>query len=78
VARETNLFVNGWKATGKNIQVPQYSVDVTINWIRDDGTTGTATETLLFPNFLQRVGAADLKEWFTDLLVREARQRLVN
>jgi len=42
------------------------------------GTTGTATETLLFPNFLQRVGAADLKEWLTDLLVREARQRLVN
>lgn len=78
MAREVNLYVNNWKATGNNIRVPQYSVDVTINWMCDDGTTGTATETLLFPNFLQRVGAADMKEWLTELMIHEARQRLVN
>jgi len=25
MAREVNLFVNNWQATGKNISVPQYS-----------------------------------------------------
>lgn len=76
MAREVNLFVSNWKATGKNISVPQYSVDVTINWIAKDGTTHTRSETLKFPNFLQTVGAADLKEWLTELMLREARERL--
>jgi len=78
MAREINLFTSNWKATGKNISVPQYSVDVTINWTADDGTPNTRSETLRFPNFLQNVGAADLKEWLTELMTREARQRLVD
>ena len=78
MARELNLFTSNWKATGKNISVPQYSVDVTLNWIDDSGGSHTASETLRFPNFLQNVGAADLKEWLTELMTREARQRLVD
>lgn len=74
--KEVNIFVNNWKATGKNISVPQYSVNLTINWTDATGASFTATETLLFPNFLSRVGTADLKEWLTELMVREARERL--
>lgn len=77
MAREVNIFVNGWQATGKNISVPQYSVNFTIDWIDDEGVSHTRSETLKFPNFLANVGAADLKEWLTELLAREARQRLV-
>lgn len=40
------------------------------------GAAHTRTETLKFPNFLQTVGAADLKEWLTELMLREARQRM--
>jgi len=76
MAREVNLFVNNWQATGKNISVPQYSVDVTLNWIDNEGEAHTRSETLKFPNFLSNVGAADLKEWLTDLMIREARQQL--
>ena len=76
MAREVNLYVNNWMATGKNISVPQYAVDVTINWIDNAGVSHTKSETLKFPNFLQSVGAADLKEWLTDLMIREARERL--
>ena len=72
----TNLYTDNWRATGKTISVPQYSVDVTIQWTDKLGLPKERTETLLFPNFLQRVGAADLKEWLTDLMIREARQRL--
>lgn len=78
MAREVNLFVNNWIKTGKNISVPQYTVDVTINWIDNEGVSHTRSETLKFPNFLANVGAADLKEWLTELMIREARQRLVN
>lgn len=76
MAREANLFVNNWQATGKNISVPQYTVDVTINWVDNKGVSRTASETLKFPNFLSNVGVADLKEWLTDLMIREARERL--
>ena len=78
MTRELNLFTSNWQATGKNISVPQYSVNVQINWIDNEGLPHTASKTLLFPNFLSRVGAADLKEWLTDLMLREATQRLVN
>lgn len=78
MAREVNLFTSNWQATGKNISVPQYSVNVTLNWIDSEGLPHTRSETLKFPNFLQNVGAADLKEWLTELMIREAQQRLVN
>jgi len=77
MAREVNLFVNNWQATGKNISVPQYTVDVTLNWIDNEGLTHTRSETLKFPNFLQKVGAQDLKDWLTELMIREARERLI-
>lgn len=71
-----NIYTTNWRATGKNISVPQYSVNVTIMWTDKLGVQKERSETLLFPNFLQTVGAADLKEWLTDLMIREARQRL--
>lgn len=71
-----NIYTGNWKATGKNVSVPQYSIDVTIQWTDKLGVQQERTETLLFPNALQRVGAADLKEWLTELMVREARERL--
>ena len=76
MAREINVYTSNWHATAKNISVPQYSVDVRIDWIDNNGISQTRSETLLFPNFLSRVGAADLKEWLTDLMLREAQQRL--
>lgn len=72
----TNIYTSNWRATGKNISVPQYSVNVTINWTDKLGVEQTRSETILFPNFLQTVGAADLKDWPTELMIREARQRL--
>lgn len=71
-----NIYTGNWKATGKNVSVPQYSVNVTINWTDKLGVEQTRSETLLFPNFLKTVGTDDLKEWLTDLMIREARQRL--
>lgn len=76
MATNINVWTNNWKATGVNISVPQYSVDVTLQWTDSDGVQHTRSETLKFPNFLQNVGAADLKEWLIELMLREAHQRL--
>lgn len=76
MVREVNIYTSNWRATGTNVSVPQYAVDVTINATKNDGTGVTRSETLRFPNFLQKVGAADLKEWLTELMLREARERL--
>ena len=78
MAREVNLYTSNWQATGKTISVPQYSIDVQLDWIDNEGVSHTRSETLKFPNFLQNVGAADLKEWLTELMLSEAQQRLVN
>lgn len=77
MAREVNVYTSNWKATGTNVSVPQYRVDVTLNWVNDAGVAHTRSETVKFPNFLQNVGAADLKEWLTELMLREARERLI-
>lgn len=76
MASEVNIFTSNWKKTGVNVSVPQYSVDVTINWINNNGTPATRTVTLKFPNALTNLSADEMKKWITDILLREARQRL--
>ena len=76
MAKEVNVWTSNWRATGNNVQVPQYAVDITLQWITDTGEKKERSETIRFPNVLQNVKAADLKEWLTELMLREARQRL--
>lgn len=77
MAKDINIYTSNWKATGTNVNVPQYSVNVTLNWTDNAGIAHTRSETLKFPNFLQNVGAADLKEWLTELMLREAKERWI-
>ena len=76
MAREVNIWTDNWQNTGTSILVPQYTVDVIVQWIDNAGENHNRDETLKFPNCLQNVGGADLKEWLTELMLREARQRL--
>lgn len=76
MAREVNVYTSNWRATGNNVSVPQYAVDVTIKWVADDGTKKERSETLRFPNFLQNLTNDELKEWLTEMMLQEARQRL--
>lgn len=74
MAREVNVIWGNWKATGSNVSVPQYSIDVTYNWVDDAGAPHTATRTVLFPNFLQQVPAAWVQDELKDLMLRAARK----
>lgn len=76
MARSVNVWTDNWRATGNSVKVPQYAVDVTLRWMDNQGEWHERGETIRFPNFLQNVGKKDLKKWLTDLMLREARQRL--
>lgn len=73
----TNIYTKNWRETGKKVSVQQYSIEVEINWTDKDGVEQTRSETLLFPNMLSKVGNDDLKDKLTELMLSEARERLI-
>lgn len=73
MAREVNVFTGGWKATGNNVQVPQYETTIRFQWTRNNGTTGNQERTVRFPNALNGIPAARLKEYIEAILLNEAR-----
>ncbi len=71
-----NTWITNWRATDKTIPVPQYKVDVTIQWVDTEGNPHEWSGTPTFPNDLQDVPAAWLKEMLTELILRVARKKL--
>ena len=72
--REVNVFITNWQATGQTVNTPQYSVDVRIDWTKNDGTADTRTATVRFPNVLAQLPVAWVKQEMEDLLLRAARK----
>ena len=50
--RDVNIMLTNRRLTGTNVSVAQRAVDCTITWTKDDGTSGSDTRTLQFPNIL--------------------------
>lgn len=71
-----NVWISNWHATGIDVPVPQYEVDLTIEWNDRAGAPHSWTGTAVFPNDLQLVPVAWLKDVLEDLLLRCARKRL--
>ena len=76
MASNLNVWLTDWKKTGVNVQVPQYSVQVRLQFTKSDGEFVDRTETLKFPNVLSTFTAAELKEILERIIVDEARERL--
>jgi len=74
--RNVNVWVANWRAMGTNVPVPQYKVDVTIEWLDQQGESRSWTGTPTFPNDLQDVPVAWLKEVLQELILRVARKKL--
>ena len=71
-----NLYISGWQWTGSNVQTPQATADVEIYWKDENGDPKSWAGTVTFPNDLQLVPVAWVKDALTDLLIRAARKRL--
>ncbi len=75
MATNVNVWLDGWTDTGETVPCPKYTVDLRIEWVDAAGEAKSRTETLTFPNDLQLVPAAWLKEELQDLILRAARKR---
>ena len=71
-----NVGIINWRATGSTVPVPQYKVDVTLEWLDVEGNPHSWEGTPTFPNDLQGVPAAQLKDMLTELMLRVARKKL--
>ncbi len=76
MAKNINLWIDNWRWTGTDVPTPQARVDVRLEWTGDDGGAREWEGILTFPNDLQDVPVAWVKESLTDLMIRAARARL--
>ena len=70
-----NVIQTNVTKLGTTVAVNQYTVDLTITYIKADGTTGTVTKTSAFPNVLANaaIPAGWLQDQLVDLMYRAER-----
>lgn len=76
MARNVNVWLTNWRATGITVPVDQYTVDIKIQWTADDGGQREHVETVRFPNVLRDVPVAWLKDELVNLILRCVRKKL--
>lgn len=52
MARNVNVQTSNWRATGSNVSVPQFSQNVSVQWIDDAGVSHTWSGLIKFPDIL--------------------------
>lgn len=76
MAREVNVYFDSWQATGQNVLVPQYSVNMTVQWIDNNGVSHSHIEIVKFPNALTGLTVAEQKRLAIEVMLQELRERL--
>ena len=73
MARNVNVWIDGWRWTGQQVQTPQAEVNLRIEWTDNAGQQRQRIETVRFPNILADVPVAWLKQEMEDLMLRALR-----
>lgn len=73
--RDINIMV-GQIVKGGNVQMPSYTCEATVTYTRDDGTLGTWTGTLRFPQDLADVSLAWLRVHLLEFMLKAKRRAL--
>ena len=76
MARNVNVFTTNWQWTGNTVPTPQATVDIELHWKDNAGVDHEWSGVAMFPNDLQLVPVAWVKEALEELLLRAARKRL--
>lgn len=76
MAGSVNIWMADWRWTGKNVRTPEAEVDIRLEWTGADGLPREWEGTATFPDDLQLVPVAWVKEELEDLIIRAARKRL--
>lgn len=76
MGKNINVSVTNYTNLGTQVLVDQYSVDLQIDWTKNDGSPGATTQTVTFPNILGNAGISNawLKEHLTRLLLDALRE----
>lgn len=76
MARNVNIQISSFTDLGTQVPVDQYSVDLVIDWTKNDGSPGSKTQTVIFPNILNdpAISNAWLKRNLTELLLAALRE----
>lgn len=70
---EVNLYVGNWQDLGTTVEVPQYSFDIRYAWIDNAGQDHEWEQTLVFPNALNQISKAKVREKIEEWLIEIAR-----
>ena len=78
MAREVNIYTSKPKVTltADKVSVSDIAMTITVNMVLDNGQKYSMTEDCTWKALMARATQADLQEWLTELMLREARQRL--
>lgn len=71
-----SVFFGKWRATGVNVQVPQYELEVTVKGTKPNGQPAQITRTVRFPNVLAQFATDTLKDEMQRLLIQAVRDEL--
>lgn len=77
MARNVNIQTSGWRATGVNVPVPQYEMQIQVEYTDNAGAPQTKSGTVRFPNILSQIPPAYLAEEMKDLIIKYFRKREV-
>jgi hypothetical protein len=70
--RNINVNFANWR-TGPNISIQRYLVDVSGNYLGDDGLTHTFNITVTFPDIIAQLSVADQKTIALEIMYRAYR-----
>lgn len=76
MARNVNLYISNWQWTGNSVQTPQATVDLELYWLDENDVLQNWSGTATFPNDLQLVPVAWVRQELEDLLIRAVRKQL--
>ena len=68
-----SVFITNWTDLGTTAPVPQWTVDIEINWTKDDGSTDQRLVTPTFPNILSGVPISRMRRYMEEIILRELR-----
>jgi len=70
------IHVTNWTNLGSTAPVPQWTVNITVRWTRDDGTSAEDSRMVTFPNILSGVPLSRLRRYMEEIILRELRVQL--
>lgn len=75
MARNVNVNYGNFTTVTGTRAVQRYSVSVQLSWVNNDGTPGSYSGTIAWPEDLQAIPAARLKRYAMEIILSELRIR---